>query len=51
MKRVLLRLAILLDGVAVGLMLGLLMSTEQRLKISQQLAPLIEGMAAQMPDG
>ncbi|UCC88300.1 MAG: hypothetical protein JSV81_03060 [Anaerolineales bacterium] len=44
-------IAILLGGVAAGVMAGLLLSTEQRLRLSQQLAATIGGMAEQMPDG
>ena len=51
MKKVLLLLAFLIDGVIVGLVVGLLLPTEQRLKLSRQLATLIGGMAEQMPEG
>ncbi len=50
MKKLLVLLAVLLDGVIVGVTAGLLLSTEQRLKLSQQLAPVIGGMVEQMPD-
>jgi hypothetical protein len=45
------RIVILLGGVAVGVMAGLLLSTEQRLKLSQRLAAVIGGMVEQLPDG
>lgn len=51
MKKILVLLAILLDGIAVGLILGLLLSTEQREKLSRQLAVVVEGMETNMPDG
>ena len=51
MKRVLLPMAILLVGGIAGLMVGLLLPTEQREQLSQQLAGSIGGMLEQMPDG
>lgn len=51
MKKLLVLLVILLDGVVVGLIAGLLLSTEQRLKISRQLVGAIRGMEEQMPEG
>jgi len=51
MRKLLLLLALLLDGVVVGLMIGLLLSTEQRLRLSQQLVGVIGGMEAHMPEG
>ncbi len=51
MKRILVLLAILIDGVVLGLMVGLLMSTEQRLRLSQQLADVIRDKEARMPEG
>ena len=51
MKKMLVLLAILLEGVAVGLILGLLLPTEQRDKLSRQLAILIDGLTMRMPDG
>lgn len=50
MNKRLVLLAILLDGAMVGLIIGLLLSTEQRLKFYQQLAPVIEGMVEHLPD-
>jgi hypothetical protein len=49
--RILSRIVILLGGVAVGVMAGLLLSTEQRLRLSQRLATVIGGVVEQMPDG
>ena len=51
MKNTLSRLVFLLGGVAAGLMVGLLLSTEQRLKLSQQLAAFMGGMSENMPEG
>ena len=51
MKKLLVALAFLLDGVIVGLIAGLLLSTEQRLRFSQQLAGVIGGMEERMPEG
>jgi hypothetical protein len=51
MKKMLSRMAILLGGVIAGVIAGLLLSTEQRLKLSQQLAALIGGMVEHCPDG
>jgi hypothetical protein len=51
MKEKLSSVAILLGGVMVGVIVGLLLSAEQRLKLSQGLATLIGGMAEHMPDG
>ena len=51
MKRVLLPMAMLLGGGIAGLMVGLLLSTEQREQLSRQLAGSIGGMVEQMPDG
>jgi hypothetical protein len=50
MKKMLVRLAILLDGVAVGLILGLLLTAEQRERLSRQLAVLIDGLVVWLPD-
>ena len=53
MKKLLVAFAFLFDGVIIGLIAGLLLSTEQRLKLSRQLAPAMEGIAGkleQMPD-
>jgi hypothetical protein len=50
MKKLLMLLAILLDGVLVGLIVGLLLSKEHRLKFSRQLAPVIEGIVENVPD-
>ena len=51
MKKLLLLMALLLEGVVVGLMIGLLLPTEQRLRLSQQLAGVIGGMEEHMPEG
>ena len=51
MKKLLVALAFLLDGVIVGLLVGLLLSTEQRLRLSQQFAGVIGGMEERMPEG
>jgi hypothetical protein len=51
MKKLLVALAFLLDGVIIGLIAGLLLSTEKRLKLSQQLAGVIVGMEERMPEG
>jgi hypothetical protein len=51
MKKVLLWMVIILGGLAAGVFVGLLLSTEQRLKLSQQLAVMIGGMVEQCPDG
>lgn len=51
MMKMLSRIMILLGGVAVGVVVGLLLSSEQRLKLSQQLAAVMEGMVERMPDG
>jgi hypothetical protein len=51
MKKLLVALAFLLDGVIVGLLVGLLLSTEQRLRLSLQLAGVIGGMEERMPEG
>jgi hypothetical protein len=51
MKKLLVLLAILLDGISVGLILGLLLSTEQREKLSRQLAVVVAEVEANMPDG
>lgn len=50
MKKLLVLLLILLDGLIIGLIAGLFLSTEQRLKLSKQLAPVIEGMEERVPD-
>ena len=50
MKKLLVLPAILLDGVIIGLIAGLLLPTDMRLKLSQQLAPVLGGMAEFMPD-
>jgi hypothetical protein len=50
MKRVSLLIA-LLGGVIAGLMAGLLLPTEQREKLSRQLATSIEGMLERCPGG
>ena len=49
--RVLLRILFLLGGLIAGLFAGLLLPTEQRLRLSRQLASLIGGVVEQMPDG
>jgi hypothetical protein len=51
MKKLLVFLAILLDGVVVGLIVGLLLPTEQRLKLSQQLAGAMTAMEERVPEG
>jgi hypothetical protein len=51
MMKMLSRIMILLGGVAVGVTVGLLLSTEQRLKLSQQVAAMIGGMVERIPDG
>ena len=51
MKKLLLPIAILLGGGIAGLMIGLLMPTEQREQLSRQLATSIGGMVEHMPDG
>jgi hypothetical protein len=51
MKKMLVLLAILIDGVVLGLMVGLLLSTEQRLRLSQQLADVIREKEERMPEG
>jgi uncharacterized membrane protein YeaQ/YmgE (transglycosylase-associated protein family) len=50
MKKVLVLLAVLLDGVIVGLIAGLLLSAEQRETLSRQLAGVIGEMIGQVPD-
>jgi len=50
MKKVRLLIAIL-GGAIAGLIVGLLLSTEQREKLSRQLAGLIGGMVEHVPDG
>ena len=50
MKKLLLLIA-LLGGVIAGLMAGLLLPTEQREKLSRQLATSIGGMVEHLPDG
>ena len=50
MKNALTRFIFLIEGVAIGLMIGLLMSTEQRLKVSGRLAAWVGPLAEQMPD-
>jgi hypothetical protein len=42
---------LLTAGLLGGLFVGLLMPTEQREKLSRQLAVVMKGMAASMPDG
>ena len=51
MKKMLVLLAILLDGLAVGLILGLLLPTEQREELSRRLAVVVAGVSDNMPDG
>jgi hypothetical protein len=51
MKKLLQGLLFLLGGLIVGLIAGLLVPTEQRLKLSRYLADGIERVAEQMPDG
>lgn len=51
MKRMLLRMLFLLGGLIVGLFAGLLLPTEQRLKLSQPLPGMIGRMVEQMPEG
>jgi uncharacterized membrane protein SpoIIM required for sporulation len=43
-------LAVLLNGLIVGLFVGLLLSAEQRLKFSRQLASVVAGMIDKCPD-
>jgi hypothetical protein len=50
MKKMFVLLAVVLDGVIVGLMIGLLMSAEQRLRLSQQLAGVIGNMEERIPE-
>ncbi len=51
MKGMLLRILFLAGGLLAGLIAGLLLPTEQRLKLSQQLAGMIGRMVEQMPEG
>ena len=51
MKKKLIRLAILLDGIIIGLVIGLLLPTEQREKLSRQVAAVMTGILEYMPDG
>lgn len=50
MKKVRFLIAIL-GGAIAGLIAGLLLSTEQRERLSRQLAGFIKGMVGHMPDG
>ena len=50
-KNKLIRLAILLDGIIIGLVIGLLLPTEQREKLSRQVAAVMTGILEYMPDG
>jgi hypothetical protein len=51
MKKLLVLLALLLDGVIVGLIVGLLLPAKQRLRLSRQLAGAMAAMEARMPEG
>jgi hypothetical protein len=51
MKRLLVLSAILLGGVVIGLMIGLLLSTEQRVRISRQIVGACGQMEERMPEG
>jgi hypothetical protein len=51
MRRLLARILWLAGGLAAGLVAGLLLPAEQRLKLSRQLATGIGSVAEQMPDG
>ena len=51
MKRVLLPAVMLLGGGIAGLIVGLLLPTEQREQLSRRLSGSIGGMVEQAPDG
>jgi hypothetical protein len=51
MKKVLVLLAVFLDGLAVGLVVGLLLPAEQRDRLSRQLMDFVGEVREYLPDG
>jgi hypothetical protein len=51
MQKKLVRFLILLSGVAIGVIVGLLLPAESRVRLSQPLAVMIRRMVDGIPDG
>ena len=50
-KEKLVRLAILIDGIIIGLVIGLVLPSEQREKLSRQVVEVMTALLEYMPDG
>jgi hypothetical protein len=51
MKKGFASLLVLIEGLAIGLLIGLALSTQQRLKLLRQIVAVLEPATLAMPDG